>query len=241
MGDVMQDQRDHLPADQQHDHDECRDLAECDGDCQEQVRRIWRVPGAFEHAGEHRQQHQHQHHAEVLDDEPADGDAPALGVKQPPLLEEAQQHHGAGDGQRDAEDEAGTRRPALPPADGHAQWRRHQRLCERAGNSDGADREQVFERKMQAHSEHQQDDADFGELIGSALVSDKARGEWADGDAREQITDQRWQPQALGHEPETQGKYKAKDQGRDERGRMRHSKTPLLEGRHRPGKRQTCD
>jgi hypothetical protein len=79
---------------------------------------------------------------------------------------------------------------------------------------------------LETNPEHQQDDADFGKLISYALVGDEARGEWADGNARKQITDQRWQPQALGHEPETKGKYKAEDQGRDERSRRRHSKSP---------------
>ena len=41
---------------------------------------------ALEHAGEHRQEHEHQDHEDVLDDEPADGDAAALGVEQPPSL-----------------------------------------------------------------------------------------------------------------------------------------------------------
>jgi hypothetical protein len=112
------------------------------------------------------------------------GDPPALGIEQPAFLQQAQQHHGARHRERDAEDEAGARRPTLPPANGHAQWRRHQCLCERAGNGDAADREQVLKREMQSNPEHQQDDANFGELVRSALVSNKARGEWADGDAR---------------------------------------------------------
>ena len=59
-----------------------------EGDGLEQLRRIRRILGALEHAGERRQQHQHEHHAEVLDDKPADGDAPALGIEQPALFQE---------------------------------------------------------------------------------------------------------------------------------------------------------
>ena len=139
----------------------------------------------------------------------------------------AEQYHGAGDGQRDTEHEAGCRRPALPPADRHAERRRHERLRERAGDGDGADRQQVLEREMQANPEHQQDDADFGELIGNALVGDEARRERADGDAGEQIADQRRQPQALGHEAEGEGEHKPYGERRDERCRMRHAKDPL--------------
>ena len=46
---------------------------------------------------------------------------------------------------------------------------------------------------MQADAEHQQDDADLGELARERLVGDEARREGADGDAGEQIADQRRQ------------------------------------------------
>ena len=45
-------------------------------------------------------------------------------------------------------------------------------LHDRAGNGDGAHRQQILQRKMQADAEHQQDDADFGQLVGDALVGD---------------------------------------------------------------------
>ena len=79
---------------------------------------------------------------------------------------------------------------------------------------------------MQAHAEHQQDHADFGELIGDALIGNEARREGADGDAGEEIADQRRQPQALGDKAEAEGEHKPENQRRDERGRMRHSKSP---------------
>ena len=63
-----------------------------------------------------RQQHQRQHHRDVLDDEPADGDAAALGLHEAPLLQRPQQHHGARHRQRQAEDEPAAGRPAEPQA-----------------------------------------------------------------------------------------------------------------------------
>ncbi len=50
---------------------------------------------------------------------------------------------------------------------------------------------------MQPHAEHQQNDADLGELDGDVLVGDKAGGEGPDGDARQQIADQRRQLEAV--------------------------------------------
>ena len=46
---------------------------------------------AVDDLGQHRQQHQRQHHRDVLDDQPADGDAAALGLDQAPFLQGAQQ------------------------------------------------------------------------------------------------------------------------------------------------------
>ena len=52
-------------------------------------------------------------------------------------------------------------------------------LHDGAGHGDGAHRQQVLQREMQADAEHQQDDADLGELVGQALVGDEARRERA--------------------------------------------------------------
>ena len=79
---------------------------------------------------------------------------------------------------------------------------------------------------MQPNAEHQQDHADFGELIGDALIGDETRREGADGDAGQQIADQRRQLQALGDKAKAEGEHKPENQRRYERGRMRHSKSP---------------
>ena len=57
----------------------------------------------------------------------------------------------------------------------HAEQRRHGDLGDRAGDRDGADRQQVLQREMQADAEHQQDDADFGELVGDAAGRRRSR------------------------------------------------------------------
>ena len=73
----------------------------------------------------------------------------------------------------------------------HAEQRRADNLGDGAGDGDGADRQQILEREMQADAEHQEDDADLGELVGEALVGDEAGRERPDGDAGEQIADER--------------------------------------------------
>ena len=44
---------------------------------------------------------------------------------------------------------------------------------------------------MEPDAEHQQDDADLGQLIGDVLIGDVARRERADKDAGDQIADER--------------------------------------------------
>ena len=46
-------------------------------------------------------------------------------------------------------------------------------LGDGAGHGDGADREQVLQREMQADAEHQQDDADLGQIVGEAWSATK--------------------------------------------------------------------
>ena len=131
MRDVVQDPRDHPPADHQHDRDEGRDLADRDqrAAATSAAMRRRAAPAAQRCRRQRRQQHQRQDHREVLDDQPADRDAAALGLEQPALLQGAQQHHRAGDRQREAEDEAGADRPAEQPGQAHAEQRSRLAIC----------------------------------------------------------------------------------------------------------------
>ena len=113
------------------------------------------------------------------------------------LLERAQQHDRAGDREREAEHE--------PAAERQPQPRRDDRMPSAVADDDLADRararrcahrQQVLEREVQADAEHQQDHADLGEL-GGERVGDEARRERADGDAGEQIADDRRQAEAV--------------------------------------------
>ena len=74
---------------------------------------------------------------------------------------------------------------------------------------------------MQADAEHQQDDADLGELFGEILVGDIARRERADQDAGQQIADQRRDAQTLGERAEDKGEHEADNDGGNQR-RMMH-------------------
>ena len=113
-------------ADHQHEDQEQGDLGQ--GERQRQARL---PPPACparprgsppEHAGQRRQEDQRQDHGQVLDDQPADGDPARRAVEHGPRLERAQQDHRAGDGEREAEHQAGAEatspRERRPPSPG---------------------------------------------------------------------------------------------------------------------------
>ena len=61
------------------------------------------------------------------------------------------------------------RRILVQPSDDReprAEQRRDHALPDRAGHGDGPHRQQLLDMELQADAEHQQDDADLGELFG---------------------------------------------------------------------------
>ena len=92
-----------------------------------------------------------------------------------PVLEHAHQHDGARDRQRHAEDEPVLIGNAERREQHHAQQRRDEALADRAGDRDSLDRQQVLDVEVQPDAEHQQDHADFRELLRDLHVADEAR------------------------------------------------------------------
>ena len=65
-------------------------------------------------------------------------------------------------------------------------------LCAtRAGHGDPPHGQQLLEVELQADAEHQQDDADLGELLGQRRVGDEARRVRPDEHAGQQVADDR--------------------------------------------------
>ncbi len=112
---------------------------------------------------------------EILNDKPADGDTAALSVDDAPFLQGAEQHDGAGDRQSKAKGHPGADGPAQHVGEAHAEEGRDGNLADGAGHGDIPHRPEVLEREVQADAEHQEDDADLGQLARQRLVSDEAR------------------------------------------------------------------
>ena len=128
----------------------------------------------------------------------------------------ANQDDGARDRQRDAEDDARRPRPAGEMRDHRAEPRRHQALDDGARNRHAPDRQQIFDVKLQTDAEHQQDHADFGELLRQRAVGDEARRVRPDDDAGDEIADNRRQPQPLRDEAADQRRDQAAGQRQDQ-------------------------
>ncbi len=228
MGDVVEDPRDHAPADNEHERNEGSDLADGqrqgggDGGRARQTRRRGR-PAFRQQTRQGRQQDQRQHHDEVLDDEPADDDPPAVRVEQVALLEGPQEHDRAGDGQGEAEDEPAAGRPAQRPGQAHPEQRRDGDLHDGAGHGNAPHRQQVLDGEMHADAEHQQDDADLRQLRRQRLIGDEPRRMRADGDSGQEVADQRREPEPIGDRSEQKRQHQPEDDGGDERRVVRHA------------------
>ena len=85
-----------------------------------------------------------------------------------------------------------------------------------AGDRHAADFEQFADVEVQPHSEHQQDDTHFRQLLGDRGVGSKAGSMRADGDAGEEVADDGRQSQLLRDEAEDECCGEAGCQRQDE-------------------------
>ena len=110
---------------------------------------------------------------------------------------------------------AGQLQPNASRDDG-AEHRGDRALRDGAGNGDPSNGEQFLDVKLQADAEHQQDDADLGELLGDLRVGDESRRVRTDQRAREQIADDRRQARALREVAENQRGREAAGERQDQ-------------------------
>jgi hypothetical protein len=147
---------------------------------------------------QHRHEDQQENREEVFDDEPADGDVALRGREDPIVHEDAEQDDGARDCHCHSKDQAGLQLPAEEPEHKPAEGGSREALEDGARDRDVLHGEQVFEVEMEPDAEHEQDDAEFGELVGGGDIADEAGGVGADDDAGEEVAHDRRQADALG-------------------------------------------
>jgi hypothetical protein len=82
---------------------------------------------------------------------------------------------------------------------------------------------------VDADAEHQEDDADLGELGGELGIRHVARREWPDDHATHQIADDRWHPKPHRENAAEERRDQAQGNRGDEFGFMRHRAAPVTE------------
>ena len=122
----------------------------------------------------------------------------------------------AGYGEADAKHQAGRPRPAEHVSDGHAQTRRDDALRHRAGHGDAPDGDELFDVELQPDPEHQQDDADLGQLLGHVTVRHEARRVGSDEEARDKISDDGGEPGTMRGKAEHERRAEAARQGQNQ-------------------------
>ena len=183
---------------------------------------------ATQHHGEGRQQHQRQHHGKVLDDQPADGDAAVGTFQQVALLQGLQEHDGAGHREAEPDHQAGAQWPAPQPAQADAQGGRENDLEDGARHGEPSHRQQVGRGEVQPDAEHQQDDADLGQLHGKLAVGYEPGCEGPHEDSGQQVADQGRQAQPVCDVAEGEGQGEAGGDGRNQRRVMHRGGLPLV-------------
>ena len=88
---------------------------------------------------------------------------------------------------------------------------------------------------MQPDAEHQQDDADFGQLQRQMLVGDEARRVRSDQHAGDQVADQRRDAEPVGERAEDEGQPETGNDGGDQGRVMRHRQSFHAGVRKAPG------
>ncbi len=180
-----------------------------------------------ERTGKRGQHDQRQNRQNILDHEPGDGDPPGGRFDDAQRFQRLQQHDGAGDRQAEAEDEPGAETPAPQLGESERDQGRDRDLADRARNDDAPLAEQVADRDVHTNAEHQQDDADFGELRRQAHIGDVAWRERSDDDAGGEIAEQRRQPDPRRDEPEDERPAEAEGDRLDQRYVMRQVASPV--------------
>jgi len=137
-----------------------------------------------------RQEHQDQNHREILNHEPTDGDATVECFQNVTVFEGTEQHHCAGDRQGEAEGNAGDNIPSFLVNTRTTESSGDRDLDDGAWQSDMANSEKLFERKVQSDTEHQQHDADFGKLMRQIKIGNETRRCRTDDNSGNQISDQ---------------------------------------------------
>ena len=218
-GNLAEQPREDPSSDHQHEGDEDRNLPYGDHERFQQAPVdsfcVKLTGAAAQPSGQQRQQHKNQNHRQILDDQPADRDPTVDGLEQATPLQCPDEYDSAGHGKGQAEHDACPQAPTPESGDARTEGSRNHDLNNCAGHGDATDSQQIIEGEVQPDTEHQQDDADLGQLARQFDVSHETWRGRAEHDPGNQVANQRRQFQSAGDETHNQRKPQAGGNGGD--------------------------
>ncbi len=183
---MIEDARDDARANDKRERDERADFEDREP---ERQRQCPDAAGPF--AEDHGQQHEHQDREQIFDHEPADRDVAGRGVQIVVIGQDAREYDRARHGKGEPKDDAGRPVPAERASDDRTETRGRDTLNNGPRDSDSSYGEKFIEVKLQANAEHEQDDADLGELFRNVRIGHEAGRVRADHDPGDQVADNR--------------------------------------------------
>ena len=195
-----------------------RTTAEISSDCRD-------AEAATALAGDDRHERQHRRQAEVLDDAETERHAGMRALHLSPAQERLEGDDRAGDGEGAAKQESRTQGPAPRQPRGRSQDDRERDLDRAAQQRGAADADHFAEGELDTESEHQERDAEIGQQLHPIQVGHQAGRVRTDGQSREDVADQRGQPQALRDETADRGRAQ-RDHDVDDEANILHRIAP---------------
>ena len=138
------------------------------------------------------------------------------GVQVAIVREHADEDDGARHGEADAEYQPRCPLPAECMGHSHAEAGRNDALRDCARHGHAPDGNELLDVELQSDAEHQQDDADFGQLLGHVAIRHEPRRVRSDEQAGDEIADDRGEPGAMRGKAEHERRAKTAGQSQDQ-------------------------
>src|SRR5688500_12893818 len=158
--------------------------------------------GPAQLCGDGGQRHEDHAHREVLDHEPADGEAALRRIETVSRLEPLEHHDRARHGEREPQYHRATRREPPQSAERRSDRARDRELQQRARHDRRAHGHQIAQGEVQPDAEHEQDDAHFRRLRGDSVFGSERGIGRAHRDAGQQVAHDRRQADARDEDAE---------------------------------------
>jgi hypothetical protein len=176
-----------------------------------------------------RNDHQQRHHREILKEQDAEDFAAVRGLELHPLGQQLGQDGGRGHREDAAKGDADLPVDAGEHDQPGDQQHADRDLQQAETEDDALHRVELGQRELETDREHQEDDAELGEMFDAMHVVHQVQGVRADDAADQQVAKDRRQVEAAA-EDHRQHRSAKKEKGKGERAQVRYAKSGILGG-----------